>query len=120
MIPPDWVFYVAWPLLKLAALAADRRVLAAEADGLRRKLVTLRCVDWLLFFAFPRLAARTGSAVAVSALTAAQAATTGAVMRRTHGRDVVITRLLAPQFAWLVYATVVPLIIGVRSRKHAH
>ncbi len=110
LVPPDWVFLVAWPLLKVGAVRADIRVARMPRDSpLRHPLIWLRLADWLLFGLFPRLAPRSDSVAVVIALTGGQAVATGEAMRRGR-RDPMITRPLAPQLCWLVYATVVPLL----------
>lgn len=110
LIPPDRVFLVAWPLLKAAAVAADVRLLRRGP----RAALWLRGLDWALFAAFPRVAPRSDSAAVVSALSAGQLAGTVLPAVRARRSDPVASRLLAPQAAWLAYATTVPLILALR------
>lgn len=75
-------------------------------------LLVLRGVDWAVFFTFPALAPRSGRAIVVAGLTLVQAIVTGEAMRRGRRLDPRIAASLAPQLAWLAYATVVPLILA--------
>lgn len=117
LVPPGWVFLIAWPVLKLGALRADAQILRRprRPPG-RGTLVALRAADWVAFFAFGRVMPRWGSLPVVLGLTVVQAGTTAEVVRRGRRDDPVIARALAPQLAWLAYATAVPLLLARRRR----
>lgn len=106
--PPDWVFLVAWPLLKASVARADLTVANLPLDQPhRRVLLGLRAVDWALFASFTRLGPRTGRPGWILASTCGQATATGLAAALGTGVDRTIPRLLAPQAAWLTYATAI-------------
>lgn len=103
--PPDWVFLVAWPLLKLSASAADLRIANQPRLPHRTVLLRQRSAEWVGFATFTAVGPRTGRPRLILASTAAQAGSTIATARRVWPHDRRAALLLSPQACWLLYAT---------------
>ena len=104
--PPGWLFAPAWVLLKAGALGADLRAanLPRGVPG-RDRLLGLRAADWALFSTTGLVGFRPGSPILGLAWTAAQLGLTAAGVRSARAVDRPAA-LLAPQLAWLAYASV--------------
>lgn len=115
---PDWVFLLAWPLLKSAAARADLTIANLPViQSRRRTLLALRATDWLLFATFTRVGPASGRPSQIVASTAAQASATAFACTLAAPIDRSITRLLAPQAAWLTYATAIN-VYGSWTTRH--
>lgn len=117
LMPPDWVFGVVWPVLKVCCIAADVRI-GQKADSWADPLIWLRAADWLAFLAFPAIAFRSRRAAVVTLATLCQLVPTLEVVRRSVGGDTVVAGLLAPQLVWLAAASALPLILAPQMARH--